>query len=147
MATVKKLDHLGIAVKDLEEARAFWEQALGIACTGVEELPERGIKVAFLPLGEVRIELIAPTREGSEVSKFLETRGPGLHHICFETEDCAAALGALKSKGVRLIDETPKPGAHQTSVGFVHPKATGGVLMELAQHLAGTGHPPDGHDR
>lgn len=141
MSAVNKVNHLGIAVKDLDEARAFWEKALGIPCTHTEELPERGIKVAFLPIGDMRIELIAPTRETSEVSKFLETRGPGLHHLCFETEDAAAALAGLKAQGVKLIDETPKPGAHGMQVGFVHPKATGGVLVELAQPRAqGHGH-------
>ena len=134
MSVAKKLDHLGIAVNDLDAARAFYEQVLGIPCTHVEELPERGIRVAFLALGDVRLELIAPMRPGSEVSRFLDTRGPGLHHLCFQTDDCAASLARLKADGVRLIDEAPRPGAHDTSVGFVHPKAASGVLIELAQH-------------
>jgi methylmalonyl-CoA/ethylmalonyl-CoA epimerase len=134
MKAVKKVDHLGIAVKDLQEALAFYEKTLGITCTHVEEMPERGIKVAFLPLGAGRIELIAPTRDNSEVSRFLETRGSGIHHICFEAPDAQAAVDGLKAAGVRMVDETLKPGAHHTQVAFVHPKSTCGVLIELAQH-------------
>ncbi|MBI5494880.1 MAG: methylmalonyl-CoA epimerase [Deltaproteobacteria bacterium] len=138
---MKKLDHLGIAVKDLDEARTFWERALGIPCTHVEELPERGIRVAFLPIGDVRIELIAPMREGSEVSKFLETRGPGIHHVCFEAPAGQATVDALKACGTRMIDEKLKPGAHGAQVAFIHPKSTGGVLVEVAQ-LPGPGTHP-----
>jgi methylmalonyl-CoA epimerase len=136
MARVSKVGHIGIAVKDLEEARAFWEKALGITGATVEDLPDRGIRVVVIPVGETRIELIAAMRPDSEVSRFLETRGPGVHHVCFESADGAAALSALKAEGVRLIDETPRPGAHGALVGFVHPKSTGGVLVEIAQPAA-----------
>lgn len=133
MASQRKLDHLGIVVKDLDEARRFWEQALGLTCTHVEEMPQRGIKVAFLPVGDTRIELIAPLHERSEVSRFLETRGPGLHHVALRTGDVAADITQLTNEGIRLVDLEPKPGAHNTQVAFVHPKSTGGVLVELAQ--------------
>ena len=140
MAGVKKVDHLGIAVKDLDAALRFYEQALGIRCTHVEELPERGIKVAFLPLGDVRLELITPTRDNSEVSRFLETRGDGIHHVCFEAPDAQAAVDGLLKQGVRMVDEKLKPGAHNTQVAFVHPKSTCGVLIELAQHPKDAAH-------
>lgn len=133
MSMVKKLDHLGIVVKDLDEARRFWEQGLGVQVSHVEEMPERGIKVAFLPIGDTRIELIAPLHDKSEVSRFLETRGPGLHHVCVEAPHAQAAVDKLKHDGVRMVDDTLKPGAHNTRIAFVHPKSTGGVLLELAQ--------------
>jgi methylmalonyl-CoA epimerase len=103
-------------------------------------MPERGIKVAFLPVGDVRIELIAPLRENSEVSKFLETRGPGIHHICFETPAVQDAVDGLKAQGVKLTDDKVKPGAHNTQVAFIHPKSSSGVLIELAQHPHDHGH-------
>jgi len=134
MTAVKKLDHLGIVVADLDAARAFYEKALGITCTHVEDLPERGLRVAFLPVGDTRIELITPLHPQSEVSKFLETRGAGLHHICFETSDVNAASADLKAQSVKLTQDAPRPGAHHTMVTFVHPKSSGGVLVELAEH-------------
>ena len=138
--TVKKVDHLGIAVKDLAEALAFYEKSLGIKCTHVEEMPDRGIKVAFLPIGDIRIELIAPLRADSEVSRFLETRGPGIHHLCFETSAVQQSADTLKAQGVKLTDDKVKAGAHNTQVVFIHPKSTSGVLIELAQHPDGHGH-------
>lgn len=131
-AKVKKVDHLGIVVSDLDQAVRFYEGQLGVACTNVEEMPARGIKVAFLPVGDMRIELIALLRPDGEVSKFLATRGPGLHHLCFETQDVHAGAQGLQAAGVSLTGPV-SAGAHHTQVVFVHPKATGGVLVELAQ--------------
>ncbi len=128
------VDHLGVVVDDLEAAAHTYRDLLGFTLQGGEELPARGLAVRFVDAGNSRIELIAPTREGSEVSGFLQKRGPGLHHICLEVEDIGAALAELKTRGARLIDETPKPGAHGTKVAFLHPKGTHGVLIELVEH-------------
>jgi methylmalonyl-CoA/ethylmalonyl-CoA epimerase len=133
MGSVGKLDHIGIVVTNLEEARAFYEQALGIPCTHVEELADRGLRVAMLPVGDVRIELIAPMHSQSEVSKFLETRGSGLHHICFESPNVTDAMTSLSQRGVRFTTQDPRPGAHGAQVAFVHPKSACGVLVELSQ--------------
>lgn len=127
---VTALDHIAIATPDLDASLKMFEQALGIRCEHVEELPERGIKVAFLPVGDTRIELVTPLREGSEVSAFLAKRGGGIHHIALRTDDVDASIGELKGKGVQIAQD-PAPGAHGCRVAFVHPKATGGVLLEL----------------
>lgn len=130
----RRLDHIGIAVADLEQALAFWRDALGLPVAHIEELPERGLRVAMLPLGDTRLELIASTRDDSEIAKALQARGPGLHHLCLRSEDVDAELAGLHAQGVRLIDPQARPGADGARVGFVHPKATGGVLLELSQH-------------
>lgn len=132
--SITALDHIAIATKNLDEALAFWEQQLGLRCEHVEELADRGIKVAFLPVGNTRIELVAPLpgRENdSEVSKFLTERGGGIHHIALRTPDVDGDTDALAKKGARIA-APPKPGAHNCRVAFVHPKSTGGVLLELS---------------
>lgn len=129
--TVRGIDHIAIATANLEESLALWERALGIRCQHVEELPERGIKVAMLPIGDTRIELVAPLHGDSEVSAFLDKRGGGLHHLALRVADVDATVGELKQQGVRIAQE-PAPGAHGCRVAFVHPKATGGVLLELS---------------
>ncbi len=129
----RKLDHIGIAVTDLDQALAFWRDALGLECGHIEELPERGLRVAMLPVGDTRIELIAPTREDSEISAALARRGPGLHHLCLSSADVDGELATLDQAGLRLIDRQARPGADGCQVGFVHPKASGGVLLELSQ--------------
>ncbi len=128
------IDHIGIAVQDLEAAVRTYRDVLGFTVEGGEELPERGLVVRFVDTGGQRLELIAPTREGSEVSGFLQKRGEGLHHICVAVSDIASELEKLKRAGARLIDETPKPGAHGSRVAFVHPKGAHGVLLELVEH-------------
>lgn len=128
---ITALDHIAIATPNLDESLKMFEQALGIRCEHVEELPERGIKVAFLPVGNTRIELVTPMREGSEVSAFLEKRGGGIHHIALRTDDVDRGVAELKAKGVKMAQD-PSPGAHGCRVAFVHPKATGGVLLELS---------------
>ena len=138
MPQVAALDHIAIATHDLEESVRFFEGQLGIRCERYEDLPERGIRVAFLPVGDTRIELVAPTRPGSEVSSFLEKRGGGIHHLAFRTADVDADVAALKVAGVRIAQD-PAPGAHGCRVAFIHPKATGGTLIELSTPPASHG--------
>lgn len=134
MPTIQALDHIAIATKDLDGALAFWQAQLGLVCEHIEELPERGIKVAFLPVGNTRIELVCPLpgREAdSEVSKFLTDRGGGIHHIALRTDDVDGDTKAMADAGARIAQQ-PSPGAHNCRVAFVHPKSTGGVLLELS---------------
>ena len=129
----KKINHIGIAVKNLATAIPFYRDHLGMELEGTEEVTEQKVKVAMLQVGESRIELLEPTTEDSPVAKFIEKNGEGIHHIAYEVEDIGAALNNLKDKGVRLIDETPRNGAHNSLIAFLHPKATGGVLTEICQ--------------
>jgi methylmalonyl-CoA/ethylmalonyl-CoA epimerase len=129
-----KLDHIGIAVKDLEEARKLYGQTLGFKVGPPEELPERKLRIAMVEIGGAVIELLFPTDPESPVGKFLAKNGPGVQHLCYQVEDIGKELAALKAAGVRLIDEQPRPGAHNTLVAFLHPGGTGGVLTELCQH-------------
>ncbi len=128
-----KINHLGIATKGIDEALKFWSEALGLENVHTEVVEDQKVRVAMLPIGESRIELLEPTSEDSPISKFLEKRGPGIHHIAVEVDDIEAALAKLKSQGMRLIDEQPRIGAEGCLVAFVHPAATGGVLLELVQ--------------
>jgi methylmalonyl-CoA/ethylmalonyl-CoA epimerase len=127
------LDHVAIAVKDLDAAIAIYRDALGLELTHLETVPEQQVKTAIFGHGMGRVELICPTVPDSGVARFLQKRGEGLHHLCFEVEDLGATLASLKARGVPLIDETPKPGAGGAKVAFVHPKGTAGVLTELRQ--------------
>ena len=137
---IKKIDHIAIAVPDLEETATLYEELLGRSLDGVEEVEGMDTKVGFFPVGESHIELVQPTKEETGLAKFLAARGPGIHHICLEVDDIEADLKAYKEKGIKLIDETPRKGAHGTKIGFIHPKATGGVLIELCElpHPTGT---------
>ena len=126
-----KIDHLGIAVPDLAEAVKAYE-ALGFSVQSTEEVPTEKVRVAFLPVGESRLELLEPTEPGSVIAKFLEKRS-GLHHVCVLVEDIDAALTELRSRGVPLLDETPRPGAGGSRVAFLRPRAAGGVLLELKE--------------
>lgn len=128
-----KINHIGIAVEDIEGALHFWEGALGLEHVHTETVDEQKVRVAMLPLGEGRIELLEPTETDSPIGRFLAKRGGGLHHIAVEVEDIWAALAKLKSAGVRLIDEAPRTGAEGCLVAFVHPASTNGVLLELVQ--------------
>ncbi|WP_286952093.1 MULTISPECIES: methylmalonyl-CoA epimerase [Aminobacterium] len=130
---VTTIDHIGIAVKSIEESLKVWEVALGIACTGVEEVEEQKVKTAFLPVKDTEIELLEATGDDSPIAKFIEKKGEGLHHISLRVENLEEALAELKEKGVRLIDETPRYGAGGAKIAFVHPKSTGGVLLELSE--------------
>ena len=128
-----KINHLGIATKDIQEALGFWQDALGLENTHSEVVEDQKVRVAMLPIGETNIELLEPTSEDSPISKFLEKRGGGIHHVAVEVEDIVKSLEKLKSEGMRLIDESPRIGAEGCLVAFVHPKSTNGVLLELVQ--------------
>jgi methylmalonyl-CoA/ethylmalonyl-CoA epimerase len=128
-----KINHLGIATKGIDEALKFWGDALGLENVHTETVEDQKVRVAMLPVGESRIELLEPISEDSPISKFLEKRGGGIHHIAVEVEDIRAALAKLKSEGARLIDEEPRNGAEGCLVAFVHPGSTGGVLLELVE--------------
>ena len=127
------LHHVAIAVPSLSEARALYEGALGMRALPVEFVPGQKVNVLVLFSDAQRIELVEPASADSPISNFLQKRGPGIHHLAWRVDDCAAALAALKKAGLKLIDDTPKPGSHGTTVAFVHPKSTGGVLMELVE--------------
>ena len=132
-----KIDHIGIATEGIDDALRFWRDALGLEVKHTEVVEEQGVRVAMLPAGEPRIELLEPTGPDSPVAKFLEKRGPGIHHVAVRVDDIRAALARLKAGGARLIDEEPRVGAGGYLVAFVHPSASGGVLLELVQHMAG----------
>ncbi|MCB5295452.1 MAG: methylmalonyl-CoA epimerase, partial [Candidatus Cloacimonetes bacterium] len=127
---IKHISHIGIAVKDLDEGIAFYEK-LGLILEGTEEVPSQMVKVAFFPVGDTRIELLAPTSEESPIAKFIEKKGEGIQHIAFAVEDLPQALKDTEEDGIRLIDKEPRPGAHGADIAFLHPKSTGGVLIEL----------------
>jgi methylmalonyl-CoA/ethylmalonyl-CoA epimerase len=128
-----KIEHIGIATPNIEDALAFWRDALGLTVAHTEEVAEQGVRVAMLPVGEPRVELLEPTHAGSPVAKFLEKRGAGVHHIAVRVADIRASLARLKSQGARLIDEEPRVGAEGCLVAFVHPASAGGVLLELVE--------------
>ena len=127
------IDHVGIAVGDLNESLRFFRDALGLELEAPEEVPSQRVRAHFLQAGEATIELVEPTSEDSAIAKFIARRGPGLHHVALRVEDIVAALAELKARGVRLIDEAPRPGAHGSLVAFIHPSSTHGVLVELKQ--------------
>jgi len=129
----KKISHIGIAVASIEEASPFYRDVLGMEFEGTEVVAEQKVKVAFFVVGESRIELLEPTADDSPVAKFLEKNGPGVHHVAYEVADLEQRLAALKAEGVRLVDESPRTGAHHTRIAFMHPKASGGVLTELCE--------------
>mgnify|MGYP003587026915 FL=1 len=127
------IDHIGIAVKSIDEALNFWEATLGIKCHGVEEVAEQKVKTAFLPVKDTEIELLEGTSEDSPVAKFIAAKGEGIHHLAIRVDNLEEALAELKEKGVRLIDEKPRCGAGGAKIAFLHPKATGGILLELSE--------------
>ena len=133
---MKKVNHIGIAVEKIADYIAFYRDTLGLPVEGEEVVEEQKVKVAFLTVGDTRIELLEPTSPESPIAKFLEKKGPGVHHLSFEVGDIAAELAKMKEKGVKLIDEAPRCGAHHTKIAFIHPKESKGVLVELTQ--AGT---------
>ena len=131
MSDLKRLDHVAVLVPDLDQALAFWQDQLGLSLDHVKTVSSMAVKIAFLPLGESEIELVQPTTEDSGLAKYLAKRGPGLHHICIETDDIKGKLAELKEKSVRLIDEEPVLMDDGRQLAFIHPKSTGGVLVEL----------------
>jgi methylmalonyl-CoA/ethylmalonyl-CoA epimerase len=128
-----RLDHIGIAVANLDEALAFYRDALGLEIDPAEEVPSQRVRAHFISMGESALELLEATSEDSPIAKYLKKRGPGLHHITLQVEDITAALSELGTRGVRLIDERPRPGAHGSLVAFIHPSSAHGVLVELKQ--------------
>jgi methylmalonyl-CoA/ethylmalonyl-CoA epimerase len=130
---IQKVSHIGIAVPNLEEAIKAYE-LLGLKVEGIETVESQKVRVAFLPVGkEVRIELLEPTSEDSPIARFIEKKGPGIHHLALATDDIEAELKRAAEKQLKLIDNTPRQGAHHASIGFLHPKAMNGVLLELCQ--------------
>ncbi len=132
------IQHLGVAVESIEEALGFWRDALGLELKEIEVVEDQGVRVAMLPIGESRIELLEATGADTPVGKFLAKRGPGIHHLCVEVNDINAKLDELKTRGAQLIDEQPRRGARGALVAFVHPSSTGGVLIELTQKGSGS---------
>lgn len=132
-----KIHHIGIATNELEAAASVWDDLLGLPAAHTEEVPGQKVRVCMLPLGESRLELLEPTSPDSPISKFLEKRGGGIHHIAVGVEDIRSALHDLKARGARLIDEEPRAGAGGCLVAFIHPSSTGGVLLELVEDPKG----------
>ena len=139
---IKRIDHIAVAVHDIIETAKFYTEMLRLDLSGVEVVTEQKTKVGFLKIGESNIELVEPASQDSPLAKFLETRGPGIHHICLEVDDIEKEVEELKKRGARMIDETPRPGAHSTRVAFVHPKSSGGVLIELNEFPEDRSHTP-----
>lgn len=125
------IEHLGIAVQDLDEAVRYYEDVLGLTCYAVEEVPDQKVKTAFFKVGQTKIELLESTSPEGPIGKFIEKKGPGIHHIAFAVNSVEEALSAVKEKGVQLIDEKPRKGAEGLNIAFLHPKSTFGVLTEL----------------
>ena len=128
---LQKIDHLGIAVRSIEETRTFYEEVLGLPCEGEETVESQKVKTAFFAVGEVHVELLEPTSEESPIAKFLEKNGEGIHHVAYKTDDIEGQIKQAKEGGCRLIHETPIEGAGGKLVAFLHPKSTHGVLMEF----------------
>jgi len=131
MAKITGINHIAMAVPEMEQALKFWRDILGLPLQGVTDMPEQASRIAFLPAGGGEVELVEPTTPDSGVAKFLQKRGPGIHHVCFETDDLDGMIDLLKGKGVRLIGEKPSAGAGGKRMIFLHPESAGGVLVEL----------------
>ncbi len=130
---ILKIDHIGIAVRRAAERLPFWTESLGLTAAGRERVESEGVEVVFLPAGDSRLELLESIRPGSTIERFLEKRGEGIHHLTFQVEALEPLLGRLRERGVALLDDAPRTGAGGTRVAFVHPKASGGVLVELVE--------------
>ncbi|HPW40675.1 MAG TPA: methylmalonyl-CoA epimerase [Bacillota bacterium] len=130
---VSKIDHIGIAVSNLDEAVKLYRDVLGLELHGTEVVPEQKVRVAFLPVGDTEVELLESTSAEGPIAKFIEAKGQGIQHIAFRVDDIEAALEEMKAKGMRLIDEKPRYGAGGAKIAFLHPKSTGGVLIELCE--------------
>ena len=130
---VKKISHIGIAVTSLEEQIPFYKDVLGLEFTGTETVEDQMVKVAFFNIGDTRIELLEPTSENSTIAKYIAKRGQGIHHLAYKVDDCQTALDKMEAEGIRLIDSSPRIGAGGHKIGFVHPKSTFGILIELTE--------------
>jgi methylmalonyl-CoA/ethylmalonyl-CoA epimerase len=127
------IEHIGIAVKDLQASIKFYENILGLKCYGVEEVKDQKVKTAFFKIGETKIELLETTDPDGPIAKFIEKKGEGIHHIAFAVDNVETSLKEMETKGVQLIDKQPRKGAEEMSIAFLHPKSTGGVLIELCE--------------
>jgi methylmalonyl-CoA/ethylmalonyl-CoA epimerase len=130
---IRKIQHIGVAVRRLDDAIPFYRDVLGLELLGIEEVPDQKVRTAVFRVGESAIEILESTAPDGPIGRFIEKSGEGIHHLCFQVDDAAAALARAREKGVRVIDEAPRRGVHGTRVGFLHPKATFGVLTEFAQ--------------
>ncbi len=139
MTPVQAVNHIGIAVRSIAAQRSYYEGILGAVFEGVEEVADQKVRVGFFRIGDVRFELLEPTDPTSTVAAFLEKRGEGLHHVALSVAGIEARIAELKQAGVRMIDETPRPGAHHMRIAFLHPKSTFGVLTELCEPAAAHG--------
>ena len=128
--TIKRIDHIAIAVEDMDQSLGFWEKALGLHVHAMRNVPEQAVDIAFLPIGASEVELVKPATADSGIAKWMAKRGPGIHHICFEVDDLRATLAELAAHGIELIDPEPRERDGKL-YAFVHPKSTGGVLIEL----------------
>src|SRR3990172_8251107 len=133
MINAQAVNHIGIAVESIEKHRPFYEEVLGAVFESMEDVPSQKVKVGFFKLGDVRLELLEPTDPTSSVASFLEKRGEGLHHVAYTVKNIDERLAELKTAGIRLLDDQPRPGAHRSRIAFVHPKSSGGVLTELCE--------------
>jgi methylmalonyl-CoA/ethylmalonyl-CoA epimerase len=133
MQAPKQIDHLGIAVPSIDDAAVLYRDVFGLTSAGTEVIEDQGVRVMFFTLGQIRIELLEPTTDDSPIARFLARRGPGLHHVAYSVEDLPATLAALKAAGTKLIDDSPRDGAHGMKIAFAHPKSTHGVLTEFCQ--------------
>ena len=130
---IQKIDHLGIAVSSIESGKKFWQDVMGLELEGTETVEEQKVTTAFMPVGESEVELLESTSPDGPIAKYIEKRGAGLQHVAFRVENIDEALAELKEKGVKLIDQTPRNGAGGARIAFLHPKATGGILVELCE--------------
>jgi methylmalonyl-CoA/ethylmalonyl-CoA epimerase len=131
---ITHIEHIGIAVKSIEEQLPYYEGILGLKCYNIEDVEDQKVKTAFFMVGQTKIELLEPTSEESTIARFIEKRGEGIHHIAYATRNISEALKEMEQKGVRLIDQEPRGGAEGLNIAFLHPKSTGSVLTELCEH-------------
>jgi len=136
MPNIKKIDHIAIATDDLEATLKFYQEVLGLHCSKIEENMERGLKIAFIPIGNINIEILSSLNENSEIANFLAKKGPGLHHIAFESTNIKEDMSLISAQGPRFLSAQPSLGAHNTQVAFIHPKDSQKVLLELVEHNA-----------
>jgi methylmalonyl-CoA/ethylmalonyl-CoA epimerase len=136
MKSVKAINHIGIAVRSIEAHRPFYEGTLGATFEGVEEVADQKVKVGFFRVGDVRLELLEPSDPSSTIASFLDKKGEGLHHVAYTVDDIESRIAELKQGGIRMIDETPRPGAHHTRIAFLHPKSSCSILTELCEPIA-----------
>ncbi|HKM55015.1 MAG TPA: methylmalonyl-CoA epimerase [Isosphaeraceae bacterium] len=143
MKPVRAINHIGIAVRSIEAQRPFYEETLGAIYEGIEEVASQKVRVAFYRIGDVLLELLEPSEPSSTIAAFLEKKGEGLHHVAYTVEDIESRIAELKQTGVRMIDQTPRPGAHHMRIAFLHPKSSNSILTELCEPPAG--HEPAAH--